>query len=53
MNELITALELISHCGECNDEAISGLTNEFRDCRSSAGFAVTYFAYALDVTTKL
>jgi len=53
MNERITALELISHCEECNDEAISGLTNESRNCHSPAGFAVTYFAYALAVTTKL
>ncbi|WP_169304210.1 hypothetical protein [Denitrovibrio acetiphilus] len=53
MNDRITALESISHCEECNDETISGLTNEFRDCHSPAGFAVTYFTYALTVTTKL
>ncbi|XOB96842.1 hypothetical protein ACMC5U_04395 [Deferribacteres bacterium DY0609] len=53
MNERITALEPISHCEERNDETISGLTNEFRDCHSPAGFAVTYFTYALTVTTKL
>ncbi|WP_169304237.1 hypothetical protein ACMC5U_00225 [Deferribacteres bacterium DY0609] len=43
MNERIKALELISHCEGCNDEAISGLTNGFIDCHSPAGFAVTYF----------
>ncbi|WP_169304179.1 hypothetical protein ACMC5U_08580 [Deferribacteres bacterium DY0609] len=53
MYELITALELISHCEECNDEAISGLTNESRDCHSPAGFAVKYFLYTLAVTAKL
>ncbi|WP_169304236.1 hypothetical protein ACMC5U_00875 [Deferribacteres bacterium DY0609] len=53
MNELITTLELIGHCGECNDEAISGLANESRACHSPAGFAVTYFAYVLAMPTKL
>ncbi|WP_169304193.1 hypothetical protein ACMC5R_09605 [Deferribacteres bacterium DY0037] len=53
MNELITALELMSHCEEYNDEAISGLTNESRDCHIPADFAVTCFAYTLAVTTKL
>ncbi|WP_148214201.1 hypothetical protein [Denitrovibrio acetiphilus] len=53
INEIIITLELISHCEKCNDEAISGLTNESRDCHSPAGFAVTYFEYVLAVTTKL
>ncbi|WP_169304161.1 hypothetical protein [Denitrovibrio acetiphilus] len=53
MNELIAALELMGHCGECNDEAISGTITESSECHSPAGFAVTYFAYALAVTTKL
>ncbi|WP_169304189.1 hypothetical protein ACMC5U_07355 [Deferribacteres bacterium DY0609] len=52
MNELITALELMNRCEKCNDEAISGLI-ESRDCHSPAGFSVTYFAYALVMTTKL
>jgi hypothetical protein len=43
MNDQITALERGSHCEEFNDEAISGLINEFRDCHSPAGFAVTFF----------